>query len=305
LYGLPITPGISCGVVKTVNSADEVPKVLKGDVAVFKHFGPDMTPALKRCSGALGLWGCGGLNGHLAIVVREIAIPCITQCASEKLSDGQVVCLDGYSGEIRILLNVEEIKRILNGRDTEDKHGIGVDCHNSGVIYAARKEWDEAVEYYEKALGIFQKLGDEHGIAVTSRNIGFAYAARKEWDEAVEYYEKALGIFQKLGDEHGIAIIQFNLANIFTNKKEFSNALNLYSRSEEILIRLGDRFNLMTVYHNLCVCYRDLNKEKKAKEYYLKAEELRIQLRLKENFLRRLPRYEVTWIYFNDLLRSL
>lgn len=113
LNGAFASVGTVCGVIKTVNSVDDSKKILGGDIAVFNHFTPDMIAALKRCVGAIGLPDCGGMTGHLAIISRNLDIPCVVLCNYNKFNDGQVVYLDSNNGEIRILLTIEEIKKYL------------------------------------------------------------------------------------------------------------------------------------------------------------------------------------------------
>jgi phosphohistidine swiveling domain-containing protein len=113
LYGDSASPGFACGVAKIVNSVDDSKKILDGDIAIFDYFTSDMVGPLKRCAGAIGLPECGGLIGHLAIVSRELEIPCLVHCNYDKFYDGQVVYLDSNNREIRILLSIGEIKKYL------------------------------------------------------------------------------------------------------------------------------------------------------------------------------------------------
>ncbi len=114
LSALPASSGVVCGTIKTIDSIDDLSKILNGDVAVFKYFTPDMIRGVKRCAGVIGLRECTcSITGHLAIASRAIEIPSVICCDYDKFSDGQVVYLDGNKGEIRIVLSIEEIKKCL------------------------------------------------------------------------------------------------------------------------------------------------------------------------------------------------
>ena len=54
-------------------------------------------------------------------------------------------------------------------------------------------EWDKALEFYEKSLKIYQKLGDKQGISSSYNNLGLLYKDKGEWDKALEFYEKSRG----------------------------------------------------------------------------------------------------------------
>lgn len=115
LQGLAASTGVVYGMLKIISSAEDIDKTLKGDIGVFEYFTPDMVPCIKRCVGAIGLPDCGGLTGHLAIVSRELGIPCVTDCDYDRFSDYQIAYLDGDRGEIRIILSMEELKNEILG----------------------------------------------------------------------------------------------------------------------------------------------------------------------------------------------
>ena len=104
IKGTPIFPGQARGIIKIINSLKDIGKVERGDIGVFKYYIPDMTYALKRCSASLGLPESGGLTGHLAIVSRELGIPCITG-VNYRFEDGQTAFVDGMTGEIGLIIN--------------------------------------------------------------------------------------------------------------------------------------------------------------------------------------------------------
>jgi phosphohistidine swiveling domain-containing protein len=101
--GLGVSLGQAKGLVKVVNSADDIVKVRKGDVGVFRYCEPDMVPALTKCAAAIGLERCGGFTGHLAIISRELGIPCVVQLEkNDHFVDGKLVWVDGNTGDVII-----------------------------------------------------------------------------------------------------------------------------------------------------------------------------------------------------------
>lgn len=113
IRGLGASSGVALGMLKIINSTDDVEKISGLDIGVFRHFSPDDLPCLKKCVGAIGLPGCGGRTGHLALVSRELGIPCVVSCDYYEFADGQFVRLDGYKGEVSLIISIEEIKKLL------------------------------------------------------------------------------------------------------------------------------------------------------------------------------------------------
>ena len=77
--------------------------------------------------------------------------------------------------------------------------------NNIGLVYEEQGDYGKALEYYEKALAISEKvLGTDHpSTATTYNNIGGVYRAQGDYGKAYEYYEKAFEVvYEKLGENH-------------------------------------------------------------------------------------------------------
>ncbi len=100
IKGDPASPGISSGVVKIINSAKEISKVLQGDILVAPQTNPDFVPAMKKAVAIVT--DQGGRTSHAAIVSRELGIPAVvgTENATKILKNGSVVTVNGIKGEI-------------------------------------------------------------------------------------------------------------------------------------------------------------------------------------------------------------
>ncbi len=98
--GAPASPGIASGPVKTVPDPSEIDKVLEGDILVTAMTTPDFVPAMKRAVAIVT--DRGGRTAHAAIVSRELGIPCIvgTGQATTTLTDGQIISVDGSTGNV-------------------------------------------------------------------------------------------------------------------------------------------------------------------------------------------------------------
>jgi len=100
LKGDPASPGISSGPVKILQNAQEIDKVIKGDVLVAPQTNPDFVPAMKKAVAIIT--DKGGRTSHAAIVSREIGIPAVvgTGEATTRLKDGMEITVNGTTGEI-------------------------------------------------------------------------------------------------------------------------------------------------------------------------------------------------------------
>lgn len=98
--GRPASPGVTAGVVKVVTRLDELSKVEFGDILVMKHSNPAWTVGMMKASALVS--ETGGVISHLAIIAREMSVPCIVavEDATTLLRDGQRVKVDAGEGII-------------------------------------------------------------------------------------------------------------------------------------------------------------------------------------------------------------
>ncbi len=104
--GLGASPGLASGKVIIYDESMSLDVVKDGDVLVTSMTMPDMVPAMSRAAAIVT--DEGGMTCHAAIISRELGTPCVvgTGNATELLSDGMVITVDGttgtvYKGEIK------------------------------------------------------------------------------------------------------------------------------------------------------------------------------------------------------------
>lgn len=111
-----------------------------------------------------------------------------------------------------------------------------------GRSYHLNKEYENAKEYYNKAL--------EAGHTRALNNLGVLYYDQKNYKKAEEYYIKAL----ESGDNRALR----NLGILYYKQKEYKKAEEYYLRS----IDIGDNDAL----HNLRILYTEQNEHTKLEE---------------------------------------
>jgi pyruvate,water dikinase len=103
LYGLAASKGIYEGPARRISSPTEFGRIAKGDVLVTESTSEAFNILLPLLGGIVT--DNGGLLSHAAIVSREYGIPGVvgTREATERITDGMVVRVDGDAGEVTVL----------------------------------------------------------------------------------------------------------------------------------------------------------------------------------------------------------
>ena len=100
LRGVAGSKGNATGPAVVVRSPDELGKVKAGDVLVCTSTSPTWTPLFGTVVALVS--DSGGVLSHTAIVAREYGLPAVVgvRYGTSTISDGQVVTVDGTSGEV-------------------------------------------------------------------------------------------------------------------------------------------------------------------------------------------------------------
>lgn len=102
LVGQPAAAGLATGVVRIVETVDDLGRFRAGEVMVCHAIEPTMTH-LVPLAGAI-VERRGGMLIHGAIIARELGIPCVNGIADvlDCLGDGDLVTVDGHLGIVSV-----------------------------------------------------------------------------------------------------------------------------------------------------------------------------------------------------------
>jgi phosphohistidine swiveling domain-containing protein len=103
LRGIGASPGIRRGPARVVRSSDDFGHVQPGDVLVCPSANPSWVPLFGIIAGLVT--DTGGALSHAAVVAREFGVPAVvgTHTATTRLRDGQVIELNGTTGEVKLV----------------------------------------------------------------------------------------------------------------------------------------------------------------------------------------------------------
>lgn len=106
LKGQPACIGKAQGIVRIINTVEDMKKMNTGDILVSMATTPDLVPAMRKASAIITEQG--GITSHAAIVSRELHVPCVigTLIATRVLNDGDEVEVDASAGRVTVLRRV-------------------------------------------------------------------------------------------------------------------------------------------------------------------------------------------------------
>jgi len=103
IQGMPVSAGIAVGQATVINSPEDLQKVTSDSILICPRMSPVYTIVFDRVRGVVA--ETGGILTTAGAAAREYGLPAVTgvQNARKTITDGDVICIDGADGSIRIL----------------------------------------------------------------------------------------------------------------------------------------------------------------------------------------------------------
>jgi len=205
----------------------------------------------------------------------------------EELGDDQlVVNLQSNMGAIYLTTGklVEAMELFLpalkKAEELNDSTRISTLLLNIGVIYAESPgTYDEALNYYHRAIEMGEVLGNLDITGVGSLNMGGIYVEREEYDSALYYFEKSLTIFTS---DIRIASVLNLMASVYSQKGEYSKALTYHRDALEKARKENGQRETVVILLGMASTYENLKNPEKAIEYFKEAESIAEEIGLEE-----------------------
>lgn len=150
---------------------------------------------------------------------------------------------------------------------TGNRSSQGNIYNNLGMSYFDNFDYQKSLQYYFRALTIFEDLKNETKYASTLNNIANLYYTLKEYDKALNYHFQSLAITRKLGDKSKIASSLYNIGLVYIDKNDPLKALSYYQESLQLAKEVNHKVGQAMLYNSIGKCYRMLKDYTKALEY--------------------------------------
>ncbi|HRG19149.1 MAG TPA: tetratricopeptide repeat protein [Flavobacterium lutivivi] len=172
-----------------------------------------------------------------------------------------------YSQESNYYVALENYQKALNiYQKINHKTSISKALNNIGVVYKSQGNNDKALEYFRKALKIQIETGEQTA-PVTMTNIGVIFFEKNDLKTAYSYYKKAENLFPKTNNIRGFALLKNYLGDYYKKSNKVAKATNCYNKSLELYNSIQNKFGASLALYNLGQLYAEEKQYEKAMEY--------------------------------------
>ncbi|MBO9539921.1 tetratricopeptide repeat protein [bacterium] len=170
----------------------------------------------------------------------------------------------------RLSLEFREACKDITGQAT---------CYNSlANIHSNLGEWQEADDFYRRALLAYERIGDLYYISLVHNNHGTLLLNRGDLDGAEEHLRKGLALKQKIGERMGEGIVLFNLGDIASRRGDGQSAVNAMQAALAIFQELGSKEVYPEVFMTIGRAWADLGVAAEAWSFVNEARKFAVEL---------------------------
>lgn len=167
----------------------------------------------------------------------------------------------------------------------DDKKGMATDLTNIGNVYLFQKQYEKCLSYYLRALNFFQDIHVKQGQAITLGNIGVVYKELHQYNKALENSTNALNLYEELGNKAGIATNLGNIGIVYCDLGEYAKSLEYYFKALELTEQMGNKPAQALHLTNIGELYIKQKKYKEAQEYINKSMVIASSLNLRDHLI--------------------
>ncbi|WP_338766869.1 tetratricopeptide repeat protein [Bernardetia sp. ABR2-2B] len=155
------------------------------------------------------------------------------------------------------------------------KQGKASTSNSLGILYSDQGNPQKALEFYRKTLQLCREIGYERGVSFTLNNIGYELFVLKNYDSAFYYYEDALKLKEELNNPSSMSATLVNMGQVRLVQEEYTAAKLLFQKSLDLAIKTENSSVELENYEYLTQLYQKIGKSDEALENLQKYVELK------------------------------
>jgi len=144
-----------------------------------------------------------------------------------------------YKAQKENLKALEYYTKAQKLQDSLHDPTIGITMTNIGNIYLEQKDYPNALEYYKEAENEFRENPNPRGSGELYNNLGLYYQQTGKGPDAVDSWNKAIEVFNRIEDKFGISDTYYFLGQFYLSKKDYRQAIGYTQKANSLAKELS------------------------------------------------------------------
>jgi hypothetical protein len=147
-----------------------------------------------------------------------------------------------------------------------DEQQMATLLNNLGLVHWRLENNAAAMECYDEAARLAEKLGFKRLLGLTYTNRSLILKEQRDFKKAFDYNNRAIELFKEIDEPRDLAIAYNNQGQIYRFSDQPHEALNFYNLSLEECVKVNYSEGMATAYQNLSTVYTTLGNKKRSFE---------------------------------------
>jgi serine phosphatase RsbU (regulator of sigma subunit) len=166
-------------------------------------------------------------------------------------------------------LSVTQCLALANEKEkVGDKREATRFLNQAGTIEWESRNFNQAINYFEKSIRLNTEIGNENGISMLNNNLGLIYADVKEFEKSVQYFTKTLEYRRKTGVKENMISSLINLSVVSNNLKKYEASAAYLSEALGYARELNNPELMRSCYGMLSETYEKAGNSNESRHYF-------------------------------------
>ncbi len=156
-------------------------------------------------------------------------------------------------------LELYELSRALWTKSNVESAGLADTFNDFARTFYARREYDKAQMYFEKAMKAARASGNKSAIAIALNGFGIVRFYDGDITHALEFYEQSRNLCEEIGEQENLSNALNNIALVYTTRGEYRRAIELYEKTIRLFESVGAKKRIARTLVNMANAYSSLD----------------------------------------------
>ena len=147
----------------------------------------------------------------------------------------------------------------------------GTTCQHIGFVYQEQRQWQQALDAYQRALELQEQHGQQHQLGSTHHQIGMVHQEQQQWQQALDAYELALKLYEQHGQQHQLGSTHHQIGMVYQEQQQWQQALDAYQRALKLQDQHRQQHESGNTYHQIGIAFQLQQQWQQALDAYQRA----------------------------------
>lgn len=171
------------------------------------------------------------------------------------------------------------VDSLLREADATKADSTRMKIYNKLGNYYLNNNASKAIEYYEKAKVIGEKLNDSLRVANNFYDIGFANFLKADFEKSLSNYLRSAEKYEELKDNYRLSNALMSIGNVYLKYKDYKKTDEYYDRAEALIVAANDSLQMTSIYDTKGITFDQMGMHDSAIYYHKKAYDICILLK--------------------------